>query len=88
MRVSGMRRVELNGEDNFSIYIPAVCANAYLTMKDPTTILYYMSEFYSPDSYRGFRYNDPLFSVDWPSEPAVISDKDNSFADFGLSSNP
>jgi len=74
--------IELTAEDNHSIYIPAGCANAYLTLKSSTTILYYMSEFYSAEYYRGFRYNDPLFSVKWPSEPAVISDKDNKFPDF------
>jgi dTDP-4-dehydrorhamnose 3,5-epimerase len=79
--------VELTDKDNFSIYIPFGCANAYLTMKASTTILYYMSEFYSPGSYRGFRYNDPLFSVNWPSEPVFISEKDNSFIDFDPSSH-
>ena len=74
--------VELRAEDNLSLYIPAGFANGYLTLEDTTTILYYMSEFYSPESYTGFRYNDPLFSVKWPAEPAVISKKDASFDDF------
>ena len=50
------------------------------------TILYYMSEFYSPGSYTGFRYNDPLFSVKWPAEPSIISEKDLMFDDFNSSS--
>ena len=74
--------VELNSEDNLSLYVPSGCANSFLTLKDSTTVLYYMSEFFSPDSYAGFRYNDPMFSVKWPAEPAVISEKDRSFPDF------
>ncbi len=74
--------VELSAGDNLSVYIPRGCANAYLTLKDSTIILYYMSEFYNPGSYTGFRYNDPQFSVEWPAEPAVISEKDESFKDF------
>ena len=75
-------KVELSAEDNFSVYIPAGCANAYLTLQDSTTILYYMSEFYSADSYRGFRYYDPLFKVEWPNKPAIISEKDKNYLDF------
>lgn len=73
---------ELRAGDNFSLYVPAGFANGYLSLEDSTTILYYMSEFYSPGSYTGFRYNDPLFSVEWPAQPAVISDKDKGFKDF------
>jgi len=73
--------VQLKAGDNLSLYIPYGCANGYLTLKDSTKILYYMSEFYSPGSYTGFRYNDPLFSVKWPAEPAFISEKDSKFDD-------
>jgi dTDP-4-dehydrorhamnose 3,5-epimerase len=41
-----------------------------------------MSEFYAPGSYIGFRYNDPLFRIKWPAEPAVITEKDRNFEDF------
>ena len=78
--------IEFSAGDNLSVYVPEGCANAYLTLSVSTTILYYMSKFYNPDSYTGFRYNDPLFSVKWPSEPAVISEKDKSFDNFDPSS--
>lgn len=74
--------VELKAGDNLSLYVPSGCANGYLTLDDSTSILYYMSEFYSPGSYTGFRYNDPLFAVKWPAKPAIISDKDENFNDF------
>jgi len=73
---------ELKAGDNLSLYVPSGCANCWLTLEDSTTILYYMSEFYSPGSYTGFRYNDPFFSVQWPAEPAVISEKDERFDNF------
>jgi len=77
---------ELKAEDNLSLYIPSGFANGYLTLEDSTKVLYYMSEFYSPESYTGFRYNDPLFSVKWPAEPSIISEKDLMFDDFNSSS--
>jgi len=74
--------VELTVENGLSLHVPAGCANAYLTLEDSTVIHYYMSEFYAPGSYEGFRYNDPLFNIKWPHQPAVISEKDLSFPDF------
>ena len=76
--------VELSVGDNLSLYVPAGCANAFLTLEDSTIILYYMSEFFAPESYRGFRYNDSNFSIKWPSEPKVISSKDQNFPDLDL----
>jgi len=73
---------KLRAEDNLSLYIPSGCANGYLTLEDSTMVLYYMSEFYSSESYTGFRYDDPLFSVTWPAEPAVISEKNAGFDNF------
>jgi len=74
--------VELEAQSPVSLHIPVGCANGYLTLKDDTTILYYMSEFYSPEAYRGFRYNDKLFDFKWPGEPVIISDKDRTYPDF------
>lgn len=74
--------VELSAENRDSLYVPAGCANAWLTMARNTTIHYYMSEAYVLDSYRGFRYNDPAFGFRWPAAPDLISDKDRTFPDF------
>jgi dTDP-4-dehydrorhamnose 3,5-epimerase len=73
---------KLTSENMLSLHVPSGCANAYLTLESNAMILYYMSEFYSPGSYVGFRYDDPLFKVDWPIAPKVISEKDANFPDF------
>ncbi|HCE45341.1 MAG TPA: dTDP-4-dehydrorhamnose 3,5-epimerase [Lentisphaeria bacterium] len=65
-----------------SLYLPGGCANAFLTIKDETVVLYYMSEFYAPDSYCGLRYDDPIFRFRWPENPAVLSEKDRNYPDF------
>ena len=58
----------------------------YLRYEGFFNIFQHNSEFYSPESYTGFRYNDPLFSVKWPAEPSIISEKDLMFDDFDPSS--
>jgi dTDP-4-dehydrorhamnose 3,5-epimerase len=72
----------LDETQHSSLYISGGCANAFLTMKDNTVILYYMSEYFTPDSYCGFRYDDPFFKFDWPEEPSIISVKDESYENF------
>ncbi len=72
----------ITAENRESLYVPAGCANAFLTMQSNTIVHYYMSEFFTPDSYCGFRYDDPAFDVRWPSEPAIISRKDAEHPPF------
>lgn len=75
---------DIKADSSISLHIPAGCANGYLTLEDNTIILYYMSEFYTPESYRGLRYNDPMFKVAWSHKPEVITEKDSSYPDFDL----
>jgi dTDP-4-dehydrorhamnose 3,5-epimerase len=75
--------VELNASNYRSLLVPKGCANAFLTLADETEVTYLVSEFYTPAAERGIRWNDPAFAVDWPAEPAMISDKDCSWPDFG-----
>lgn len=74
--------VELAARDRKSLHVPAGCANAWLTTAPDTVVHYYMSEEYAPDSYRGFRYDDPAFGFRWPIAPKVISERDRGFPDF------
>jgi len=43
-----------------------------------------MSEFYSQESARGFRWNDPFFRIRLPLEVTVISERDRDYPDFRL----
>ena len=74
--------LNISSVDKESIYVPAGCANAFLTMEDNTVVHYYMGDSFSPNSYKGIRYNDPKFKFVWPVEPKVISERDLNFKDF------
>lgn len=76
--------LEVSSSRRESLYVPAGCANAFLTMAADTVVQYYMGDYFRPDSYFGFRYNDPYFNVKWPRLPEVISDRDATFPDFSL----
>jgi dTDP-4-dehydrorhamnose 3,5-epimerase len=74
--------INISAKMKQSILIPAGCANAFLTTKDDTLVHYYMSDYFSNDTYSGIRYDDPMFSIEWPHSPVVISDKDLNFPNY------
>jgi dTDP-4-dehydrorhamnose 3,5-epimerase len=51
-------------------------------MVDDVVVHYHMADFFDSQRYVGIRYDDPLFGVDWPVEPAHISERDRAFPDF------
>jgi dTDP-4-dehydrorhamnose 3,5-epimerase len=74
---------KLDEENRKSLYVPAGCANAFLTLKDNSVVHYYHSDFFNPkNTDRGFRYDDPSFKFKWPRKPLVISDKDKNLPNF------
>jgi dTDP-4-dehydrorhamnose 3,5-epimerase len=75
--------VVLSSENHRMLLVPKGCANAFLTMQDETEVTYLVSQYYTPEAERGVRWNDPALNIDWPvKEPAIISDKDQSWPDF------
>jgi dTDP-4-dehydrorhamnose 3,5-epimerase len=75
--------VQLDFNNRLMLYIPEGFAHGFITLVDDTEVFYQMSEFYAPDTAKGFRWNDPLFEIKWPLEPAVISKRDQNYPDFG-----
>jgi dTDP-4-dehydrorhamnose 3,5-epimerase len=72
----------LTAENRDMIYIPEGCAHGFLTLRNDSEILYQMSEFYSAESARGVRWDDPAFQIAWPEDVAVISERDRTYPDF------
>ncbi len=74
--------IELSAENRKMLYIPEEFAHGFLTLEDNAEVFYQMSEFYYPEYARGVRWNDPAFSVHWPIEVVVISNRDRDHPDF------
>ena len=74
--------VQLDSENRSMLFVPEGFAHGFLTLEDNTEVFYQMSEFYAPDSARGFRWNDPAFDIEWPIEIKVISERDRTYPDF------
>ena len=65
-----------------ALYIPSGCATGWLSLTEDTKLLYSMSARYEECVFGGFRYNDPSFSINWPSSPETISKKDLSWPNY------
>ena len=74
--------VELNESNERMLYIPEGFAHGFQTLEDNTEVFYQMSEFYYSEYQRGLRWNDPLFSIEWPEGERIISNKDQKYPDF------
>lgn len=61
------------------LLIPKGFAHGYLTLEANSTILYFMDSPYVPESSKGVVWNDLSLGIEWPFEPEVMSDRDQSF---------
>ena len=74
--------VEVTADNGCMVYLPDGCAHGFQTLTDDSEVVYHISEFYDPQSARGFRWNDPAFGITWPLTPSVMSTADRNHADF------
>ena len=70
---------ELSEENKKMFLIPKGFAHGFQTLTDNCEILYFMSEFYSPQYESGVRWNDPFFNINWPIERQILSEKDKNW---------
>ena len=67
---------ELTPANMRQVYIPAGFAHGLQTLTDDTEVSYLISQFYTPHASTGVRYNDPALSINWPSMPTAMSERD------------
>lgn len=77
--------VELCAEKQNAFYIPRGCAHGFITLEDNSDLFYQVSNDYAPGHEQGYRWNDAAFGIQWPLQPALISDKDSACADYPIS---
>jgi dTDP-4-dehydrorhamnose 3,5-epimerase len=74
--------VELTADNFRMLYVPEGFAHGFITLEDNTDVTYQVTQFYTPGSEKGIRWNDPSFNIQWPIEPVVVSEKDQAHPDF------
>ncbi len=76
--------LELSAANRKAFYIPGGCAHGFLTLEDHSEVYYLMGENYMPEYASGVRWNDPVFGINWPFDPVIISKKDQNWPDYIL----
>ena len=61
------------------IYIPEGYAHGFQVLEDYSELLYFHTEFYSPENEGGIRYDEPQINIKWPSEITIVSKRDEQF---------
>jgi dTDP-4-dehydrorhamnose 3,5-epimerase len=73
---------ELTEKNRNAIYVPEGFAHGFITLQDNTEVLYQMSDFFHDESSSGVRWNDSIFSIQWPIDVMVMSERDKNYQDF------
>jgi dTDP-4-dehydrorhamnose 3,5-epimerase len=75
--------VELTAENRRMLYVPERFAHGFQTLEDDSEVFYQVTQFYTPDSERGIRWDDPAIRIAWPAvDERVISPKDQTWPAF------
>lgn len=72
----------LKGDEFKILFIPGGLAHGYETLTENCRVQYMVSEFYAPETEKGFRWNDPTFNIKWPMEPTFMSEKDKNLPEY------
>jgi len=73
---------ELSADNYIMRNIPEGCANGTQILEDNSDLLYLTTGYYSPESERGVKWDDPFFNIKWPLEITEISEKDSNWKLF------
>lgn len=71
------RRLDSKAEDRESIYIPKHCASGYITIENNSTVLYYMDEYYHPESQGVISLLTEDIDTGSDLKGAIMSDRDS-----------
>ena len=70
---------ELTEENKKMFLIPKGFGHGFQTLTDDCEVLYFMSEFYSPQHESGVRWDDPFFNIKWPIKNPILSENDKNW---------
>jgi len=74
--------VELSSLNHKILYVPKGFAHGFQTLEDDSEVHYDITQIFSSEHSRGFRWNDSTFKIEWPLEITAISEKDRNYKSF------
>jgi dTDP-4-dehydrorhamnose 3,5-epimerase len=71
--------IELSAKNCKGILVPEGCAHGFQTLEHDTLLIYHHTEFYTPGSEGGIRFDDPALAIRWPIAINSMSERDKGF---------
>jgi dTDP-4-dehydrorhamnose 3,5-epimerase len=68
--------VELSDDNGRALFVPPGFAHGFMTLVPDTEVSYQISQRHHAEAAIGFRWDDPAVAIDWPRQPALMSDRD------------
>ena len=69
---------ELSSENRLMLYVPKGFAHGFQTLADNTEVDYEITPAYVPGADRGFRFDDAVLAINWPTAGIIVSDRDKA----------
>jgi dTDP-4-dehydrorhamnose 3,5-epimerase len=71
--------VELTGDNQRQLWIPAGFAHGFLVLSETADFLYKTTDYYAPEHERTVAWNDPAIGIAWPTDvEPTLSAKDRT----------
>jgi len=68
----------LSSENMKMMFVLEGFAHGFQTLEENSELLYFHTEFYSPEHEGGVRFDDPAFNISWPMEITDVSERDKN----------
>lgn len=72
--------VTLSSTDKRQLWIPPGFAHGFYVLTESADVIYKVTDYYSPESDRTLRWDDPQLAIEWPlvnKRPPTVSAKDS-----------
>ena len=70
--------VELRGDEQISLYVPAGCAHGFQALTPSADVSYRIDRPHDPDQDESIAFDDPELAIPWPLPVAAMSPRDRS----------
>lgn len=74
--------VYLKAAEHKLFFIPKDFLHGFLVLSEFAEFEYKVSNYYSKEDEFGVMWNDPFFSIEWPIDNPILSEKDMSYTSF------
>lgn len=73
---------ELSEDNHTMFYVPRRFAHGFITLTETSEVSYSASSPFHQAAASGARWDDPAFGIEWPLEPTLMSQADQSWEKF------